>query len=303
MNRLLPLVQREWLQHRFGWALMVLVPLALALLLLGFGQIAIGEQTLDKVGPTLPVMLAMASMAGGTAVIFVIAWVTSLIIVSGLARRDHGDRSIEFWLSLPTTHSASLGVPLVVHLLLVPAAALLLGLVCGWLVSLVLVGRVAGLAAWFGLPWGDILLASGSVALRFIGGLPLATLWLLPLILLIVLLTAWFKRWGWVILGVGIGLGSQLLEKVFGQPLLSRLFSELFRHAGQAMISTPGGFQVNANEDPVSALRLLPSWLARDFGLALRDLASPLLLGGLLFAAGCFTLLVMWRQRGAGGSA
>jgi len=303
MNRLLPLAQREWLQHRFGWTLMVLVPLALALLLLGFGELAIGEQTLEKVGPALPVMLAMASMAGGTAIIFVIAWVSSLIIVSGLARRDHGDRSIEFWLSLPTTHSASLAVPLVVHLLLVPAAALLAGLACGWLVSLVLVGRVAGLAAWFGLPWLDILAASGSVALRFVAGLPLATLWLLPLILLIVLMTAWFKRWGWVILAVGMGLGSQLLEKVFGQESLSRLFGELLRHAAQAMFATPGGFQVGSNANPLSALRDLPGWLVRDFGLAVQDLASPLLLGGLLFAAGCFALLVMWRQRGAGASA
>jgi ABC-2 type transport system permease protein len=102
---------------------------------------------------------------------------------------------------------------------------------------------------------------------------------------------------------VGIGLGSQLLEKVFGQPLLSRLFGELFRHAGQAMISTPGGFQAGAGDNPTVVLRALPGWLVRDFGLALQDLASPLLLGGLLFAAGCFALLVIWRQRGAGGSA
>ena len=35
------------------------------------------------------------------------------------------------------------------------------------------------------------------------------------------------------------------------------------------------------------------------FGLALRALASPLMLGGLLFSAGCFWLLLRWRQRGA----
>jgi hypothetical protein len=31
--------------------------------------------------------------------------VTSLIITFGLARRDHADRSIEFWLSLPVGHT------------------------------------------------------------------------------------------------------------------------------------------------------------------------------------------------------
>jgi hypothetical protein len=30
MKNLLPLMQREWLQHRFAWAMLVLVPLALA---------------------------------------------------------------------------------------------------------------------------------------------------------------------------------------------------------------------------------------------------------------------------------
>jgi hypothetical protein len=302
MNRLLPLVQREWLQHRFGWALMVLVPLGIALAVLGFGHIDVGGETIDKVGPNLPILLAMASMGGGTALIFLIAWVTSLIIVSGLARRDHGDRSIEFWLSMPTTHSASLGVPMAVHLLLVPAAALLAGLACGWLVSMVLVGRVVGLGAWFALPWPELAMATGSVALRLVAGLPLATLWLLPLILLIVLLTAWFKRWGWVILGVGMGLGSQLLEKVFGQEALSRLFGELLHHAAKALLSTPGGFNVNQPNDAILALRSMPGWLASDYSVALRDLASPLLAGGLVFAAGCFALLLLWRQRGAGAA-
>ncbi len=301
MNAILPLMQREWLQHRFGWALMVLVPLGLALALLGFGSISIGEQTLERVGPALPAMLAMAALVGGTAVIALIAWFTSLIIVSGLARRDHSDRSIEFWLSLPTTHSASLGVPMVVHLLLVPAAALVLGMACGWLVSMVLVGRVAGFSAWLALPWFEMALASGSVVLRFIAGLPLATLWLLPLILLVVLLTAWFKRWGWVILAVGLGLGSAVLDKVFGQPLLSKLFGDLFEHAGRAMLSTQGGLQANQGQDALPALRAIPGWLLSDYGVALRELASPLLAGGLLVAAGCFGLLLMWRQRGAGG--
>ena len=49
-------------------------------------------------------------------------------------------------------------------------------------------------------------------------------------------------------------------------------------------------------------LRKLPAWALHDFGLALRELPSPLLAGGLLFAAGCFVLLIIWRQRGAGAS-
>ncbi len=301
MNKLLPLMQREWLQHRFGWMLMVVVPFGIALLLLSFGQLAIDTDTAGRVGDKLPPLLAMASIAGSGAVIFLIAGVTSLIIVAGVARRDHGDRSIEFWLSLPTTHSASLAASLLVHLLLVPALALLVGLAGGLLVSMVLVTRVVGIGAWFTLPWGDLLPAIVAVAARLLAGLPLALLWLSPLILLVVLLSAWFRGWAWVILGVGLGLGGQLLDRLFGQPLLSDVMLGLLRGAGKALVNAGEGFQMGPNEG-AEGLRLLPGWALHDFGLALRELPSPLLAGGLLFAAGCFALLIVWRQRGAGAA-
>lgn len=299
MNKFLALMQREWLQHRFGWALMAAVPLSIALLLLSFGKLAIGDATFERVGDQLPPLLALASIAGSGAVIFLIACLSSLIIVSGMARRDHGDRSIEFWLSLPTTHSANLAAPLLVHLLLVPMAALLAGLAGGVLVSLVLVGRVVGLGAWFALPWTDLLPAIAAIAARLVAGLPLALLWLSPLILLVVLVAAWFRRWGWVILGVGLGLGGQLLERLFGQPLVSDITLGLLQHAGQALVSAGSGLHMDSGEG-IAGLRGVPAWALHDYGQALRALPSPLLLGGLLFAAGCFALLVDWRRRGAG---
>ncbi len=301
MNKLIPLMQREWLQHRFGWLMLAVVPLGLALLLTAFGQVQFETDAARGPADVPAELLALACIAGSAAVLFVMAWFASLIIVSGIARRDHGDRSIEFWLSLPTTHSASLAAPLLVHLLLVPAAALLVGLAGGGLLSLVLVGRVLGVAAWFGLPWLDLLLAALSLTARLLAGLPLATLWLLPLILLVVLLAAWFRRWAWVILGVGLGLGGQLLDRLFGQPLMSQITLGLLQHAGQAMVSAGKGLAIGP-DSAAGALRALPAWALHDFGFALRDLASPLLFGGLLFSAGCFALLVHWRQRGAGAA-
>ena len=301
MNKLIPLMQREWLQHRFAWMLMTLLPLALAVLLLVFGQVQIGDEKLERASDALPVLLAMAAIAGSTCVVFGIAWFAGLINVSGLARRDHADRSIEFWLSVPVSHTQSFGAPLLVHLLIVPAAALLIGLLGGYLLALVLVTRVAGFGAWWSLPWGDILPASVMVLLRLLAGLPLATLWLAPLVLLVVLFTAEFRRWGWVILGVGLGLGGFLLKLVFGQQWLSQIMNDLFRHAGRALVNGGGGgFQMAGPEGSLTALQGLPAWAIHDYGYALRDLASPLLLGGLLFAAACFALLVNWRRRGAG---
>ncbi len=303
MNLLLPLMRREWLQHRFGWLMLALVPLALALVALSFGQVEIGD---DEKMPleVLPLLLAFASIAGSTVVIFLTLWVTSLIIVSGLPRRDHGDRSIEFWLSLPISHSHSLAVPLLVHLILVPAVALLIGLLGGYVLSLVLVTRVVGIGAWFALPWADMLPATVAVLFRLMAGLPLATLWFAPLITLVMLSTALFRRWGIPILAVGLGLGSLVLERLFGQPLLVNAIGRMAENGGRALVSADGkGFAIESGSDAASALTQLPGWALRDLGVAVADLASPWLLGGLLFAFACFAALVMWRQRGASASA
>lgn len=299
MKRLIPLMQREWLQHRYGWLMMAGIPLGLSLLLLSFGQIEIGNEEMASAGAALPALLAAASIGGSMAVIFLIATFSSLVIVSNLARRDHADRSVEFWLSVPLSHSESFAAPLIVHLLLVPAAALVIGMLGGYAVSFVVVSRVVGSAAWFGLPWGVILTASIGMMLRLLAGLPLAMLWLSPLILLVVLLTAWFRRWGWVILTVGLGLGSYLLKMVFGQPWLNRITVELVQAAGRSLIN---GSQSDGPAKGVEALRMLPAWALEDFGAALHALATPLFPGALLFAAGCFFLLVQWRQRGAGAA-
>ena len=301
MDKFLTLMRREWLQYRFGWALMVAVPLGIALLLLAFGQIQIGPDDAEKVGDKMAPLLAVAAMAGSASVLFIIACFSSIIIVAGVARRDHSDRSVEFWLSLPATHSASLAAPLVVHLLLVPAVALLLGLAGGLLVSMVLVARVVGVGEWFTLHWLDLLPAVLALAARLLAGLPLAVLRLSPLILLVVLISAWFRSWSWVILGVGIGLGSQLLNRVFGQPLLSDITLGWLRQARGALVHAGDGFTIGKN-DGAEGLRQLPAWALNDFFLAVKELPSPLLLGGLLFAAGCFYLLVMWRERGAGAA-
>ena len=183
MDTFLTLIRREWMQHRFGWMLLVTVPLALALLGLVVGQIEFDSETAEKVGPAFPTLLGMIAMTAGTVVTFTILGATSLLLLTGLARRDHADRSVEFWLSLPTSHTASLAAPLVTHLLLVPAAALVVGLVGGWVISGALVTRLTGFGSWLALPWADLLLAGIALVLRIMAGLPLAVLWAAPLLL------------------------------------------------------------------------------------------------------------------------
>ena len=302
MNNILPLMQREWLQHRFAWAMMTLLPIALAVLPLSFGTVELDDDVLSRTGPELALLLGTISVVATMAVIFMLVWVTSIFITTSLPRRDHADRSVEFWLSLPTGHGESLGVPLLVHLVLVPAAAILIGLVGGCAISLVLVSRFAGFGQWLDLPWGSLIAATLALAGRVIAGLPLAALWLLPLVLLAMLANALFKRWGLPVLAVGLGLSSLVLKSVFGQDALMRAIGKLGATAGTSIMGASGqNITISDHPAPAENLAALPGWALHDLGAALKDLASlqfvaAMVVSGLLFAA-----LVLWRQRGAGG--
>lgn len=294
-----PLMQREWLQYRFGWTLLALVPLGLALLTVGFGQFEFDDGLAAR-PQALPLLLSVIPAVIGAVVMLWVALMTGVIIVLGLMRRDHADRSNEFWLSLPVPHAAAIGVPMLVHLVLLPAAAMLLGWIVGQGLAVLAVARVAGVSALAEVPWAATLLATATLAMRFLAGLPLAVLWALPVVLLVVLLGAWFKRWGWVVLVVGLGLITLFDQFTLGQRWLLGILGEIFRRAGQAFMGA-GGTKVGIDADTgADALLQLPALAARDFGAAVAALASPLFLAGLLFSAGCFALLVRWRQNSSG---
>jgi hypothetical protein len=301
MKNLIPLMQREWLQHRFAWALLVLVPLALAILPLTFGEVEFDNDATAKVGPDLALMIALGSAMGTTAILFAIVWITSTFITIGTPRRDHGDRSIEFWMSLPTGHTESLVAPMLVHLVLVPAAALVLGWLASFLVSALLVSRAAGFEAWLALPWSELILAGLAIVGRMVAGLPLATLWLLPLLLLAMLSNALFKRLGLPVLAVALGVGGLVLSQVFGQHWLFQAIGHIASQAGLALAGASGkGLSLSAEDNPAEVLRALPGWAVTDWLGAVQALATPAFVAVLVVAVGLLAALVAWRRRGAG---
>lgn len=301
MKNLIPLMQREWLQHRFAWALLVLVPLAVALVPLTFGSIELDPAVVERAPPELALMVGTMSLAITAAVLFLLLWITSIFIAIGTPRRDHADRSVEFWMSLPTSHGESLAAPLIVHLLLVPAAALILGLGSGVLVSLVTVVKTTSLGEWFGLPWGTLLGGMLVLVARVMVGLPMAVLWLMPLVLAAMLANAFFKRWGLPVLVTALSLAGVVLQQVFGQPFLSSTVRDLFVGAGRSLMAASGnGFTITPDHPADVALKELPAWALMDLGHAIQQLASPVFVGALLVSAGLFYGLLLWRQRGAG---
>jgi ABC-2 type transport system permease protein len=263
MDTFLTLIRREWMQHRFGWMLLVTVPLALALLGLVVGQIEFDSETAEKVGPAFPTLLGMIAMTAGTVVTFTILGATSLLLLTGLARRDHADRSVEFWLSLPTSHTASLAAPLVTHLLLVPAAALVVGLVGGWVISGALVTRLTGFGSWLALPWADLLLAGVALVLRIMAGLPLAVLWAAPLLLAVVLANAYLKRWGLPVLILGLVIAGVVLDRWLGEGATAMTLGAVLRAAGLSLFA--GSSQVMNGESSAevyAALKAVPAALS-----------------------------------------
>jgi hypothetical protein len=300
MNKMLPLMQREWLQHRFAWSMLVLVPLVLATLLLSVGQVEFDSAWTKHDAAARALLLSSMAHVASTAVIFLVLAVASVFIALGLPRRDHADRSVEFWLSLPVSHAQSLAAPLLVHLVLVPAAALLAGLLGGYALSLLLVTRFVSLGDWFALPWGNLAPATLAFALRLAAGLPLAVLWLSPLILLAMLANALLRRWGPPVLVVALAGGSGLLQSVFGIHAPGEVLQRLLHGAGLSFAGASGeGVAISGDRAPDVVLSDLPAWALHDFGAALRNLADPVFVGAVLASAGLFAMLVMWRARGA----
>jgi ABC-2 type transport system permease protein len=115
-------------------------------------------------------------------------------MATNLARRDVQDRSIEFWLSLPSTHTEHLGAQYLMHALVFPVAALLFGMAAGLLIAPLVLFKWMGMAAVTGAEWGAVLTWIGAMLLPALVALVLASLWLSPVVLGLMALSAWVKR-------------------------------------------------------------------------------------------------------------
>ncbi|RQO54702.1 hypothetical protein DBR47_21755 [Paucibacter sp. KBW04] len=284
---------REWMQHKRGWLITLFLPLGLFFVLLPFGQVS--GMPIDR----FPLQMAVGIMLATAAGVFGIAWISAMFQMPGLARRDVQDRSIEFWLSLPASHTESIGATLLAHAVLVPLAALLVGAIAGPLMASGLFIKQAGFAAWTTVSWGTALVAVVPIVLRAILGVLLMTLWLAPLILLVVAASAWLKRWGVPAVALVLGFGGLALDKLYNWPIVEQLLERQFEGASLAMLADHqalGRHLGQLAEDP--SLPLNASGLAaQDAWLAIQNLASPHFIGGLIIAALCFGLLVLKRSR------
>ena len=291
-SRFNTLLLREWMQHHRGWLALMLAPPLLVLLVAAFGSVEIGP---GELGPTPSIGLMLIVMAAVPAVVLGLTAVSVLFQTPGLARRDRQDRSIEFWLSLPVSHSASIGATVLMHVVLIPMLALAIGAGFGVLIGFALVWKGFGAAAAFGLPWTALAGVGIAGLLRGLLGVVLACAWLMPLLLLTMAASAWLKRWGVPVLAIAVAVGHKLLAQLYGITLIGDTLQGLTDNARRAVVH---GRPPNTHDlDAVSALLQAPGWFLGDALAALRDLAQPLFLVALLASAAGFGLLVLRRSR------
>ena len=294
MSRFNTLLQREWMQHHRGWLALMFVPPLLLLSIVPFGSVEIGPGELGHM-PALGLMLV--TMFAVPAVVLGITVVALLFQTPGLARRDRQDRSIEFWLSLPVSHAASVCAPVLMHLVLVPLLALVVGAAFSYVLGGALVWKGFGAAAAFGLPWGALVGVGMAGLARGLLGLLLACFWLMPLLLATMAASAWLKRWGTPVLVLALSIGHKLLATLYGITVIGGTIVDLGSNARLALIhGRPPSPQGGA--DMLQAwLGVAPRWFFDDGLMALRDLGQPLAVFALAASALCFGLLLLRRSR------
>lgn len=293
-SRFSTLMLREWMQHKRGWLITLLLPPLLFLALLPIGETR--GIPVDK----HPLVAGLLILGISTLAVFAITWLSAMFQLSGLARRDVQDRSIEFWLSLPASHTESIGATLLSHALLMPLAGVLVGFAFGGVIGSGLIIKQAGFAGWSSVPWVSVFAIGSPLLLRALFGVVLLSLWLLPLMMMIMVASAWLKRWGIPAVALTLGVGGAILKEGYGITFVFDLLEAQFDGAARALVADPEllGSKLQTLERP-GGMFSPSAWALGDALSALQHLVSPHLIGGLIIAAGCFALLVWKRSRNA----
>lgn len=287
MNSHIPtLLQREWMQHKLGWLITAFAPPLIFLAMLPFSHMD-GE-------PNLPTeLIALVVLVGSGCVVYSICLLVALFQLPGLARRDAQDRSIEFWLSLPSRPSESVASTVLAHAWLAPLGGAVVGTVFGLLIALTGIGVKFGWGNAFSVHWGEVLSAASPMLLRALVGTVLMTLWLSPLILALMAASAWLKRLGTPLVLVGGGMAVAVLHKAYDIDWPLQALKSLNAQINHALLSDPESLMHALKSDAS-----LWQWLAQDLGTGMTQLASAEFLGWAAVAAAGFALVVMKRARG-----
>ncbi|MCY4756420.1 hypothetical protein [Pelomonas aquatica] len=287
MNTHIPtLLLREWLQHKRGWLIAAFAPPILFLAMLPFSHMdGRPEGSLEMFAPLIFVISSCA--------IYAIALLVALFQLPGLARRDVQDRSIEFWLSLPGRPGESVASTVLAHAWLAPVGAAVVGAAFGLPIALSVLGRMFGWADTMALHWGEVLVAALPLLLRGLAGTVLLTLWLLPLIFVLMAASAWLKRLGVPLVLVGGGVAVAVMHNVYGIDWPLNALLDLNVRINHALLYDGHGL-VRALQSGLD----LGGYMLQDLGRSAAELLSLSFVGWMAVAVSGFALVVAKRARG-----
>ena len=288
-------MRREWMQHHRGWVWLTLIPLGLALLLVPFSAI-------DFEGTPVPEAPLLGLIAASVCIYGLMALVAATVVfqAAGIARRDHQDRSIEFWLSLPTGHWQSVLATLLMQLLLFPLMALLIAFAGAQLLTMALVVKISGIGALGQLLEPAWFSYNAAVLLRQVVGVGVAALWMSPVVLGAMAAASWLKGWGVPALVAATVVVGVMVKQYTGSTVVSETLTRWFTETLAALMPLARGeAEVKAAIQARSGLEGFTAWMWADTGVMLRDLATPALAAALVVAGIGFGLVVLRRAGGA----
>ncbi|XHS79066.1 hypothetical protein ACFJGW_03620 [Burkholderiaceae bacterium UC74_6] len=295
-SRFNTLLLREWMQHKRGWLVTLLVPPALFLVMLPFN-------TPHNLPPEVPSLaIGVVGVMATTAIICLISAISAAFQMPGLARRDVQDRSIEFWLSLPASHAESIGVTLLTHLLLVPLGIAAAAYGIGYLMAAAMALKMGGFGLLTSVSWGGVVGFTLPLLLRLMLGVVLGLLWLAPLVMIFMNASAWLKRWGVPAVAASAVVLLAIVPKVYDITIFRDLLHAQwggFVHSFVYNVEVLKGEGHQAAPELLSETARVTAWVWQDSLGALQALANPHFIGGLAFAALGFWLLMLRRRRGA----
>lgn len=279
------LLLREWMQHKRGWLIAAIAPPVLFLAMLPFGNV----QGLPNEHKEL---LSLAMLLISACAVYGICLLVALFQLPGLARRDAQDRSIEFWLSLPGRPSESVAATVLAHAWFAPIGGAVIGTLFGLPIAMAVLTSHGGLDAVTSVNWGEVIAAAVPLLLRGLAGTLPMLLWLAPLIFVLMAASAWLKRLGVPLVLVGSLVSVLVLQKVYSIDWPLQALAAWNAQVNSALIHDNHGLK-----DALMSDVNLWTWVLRDYGSALAELASLQFLGWAAVAAAGFALVVLKRSR------
>jgi len=316
MKNLLPLLKREFQEHRGGLLLTPFIAGAVLAVLLVLGLVT-GASGLLKVQSTIggeitryaiqnnPELIAPAAskalQAFGLAAAAIINLTCAIVVFFyclGSLYDDRKDRSILFWRSLPVSDAESVIAKVITAALVAPAIAFvatvatqMLMWLCGAVVVLVTSGSLKGMLG------GNFSFFSGTV--QHLIALPIHVLWVMPVVGWLMLASAFAKTkpFLWAVLPpLGIAIADSWFDVTRN---LSMPSNTVFRLIGERLFDDPLPMAANLSRDAVGLIgSLVPGAVAPGiFDEALVYLKMPGLWLGALAGAAFIAFAIFLRRK------